>query len=287
MIASGAISWLTSVDNGVLQRISNLLTILVITIGLIDWSVRKIRHRANTKNQMQNKPLDILESTQKPFKAVNMLNDPMGTSEKLGALAEGITKMIGGAKVKKVFKWIWYNKEQLVSIGYNAAIIVMTNFLMWTGMLNDILAEWAGAEMVLTAKIVALVFSVACTIVTIRNVCVTYGLSSLDTIDKVLAERAAEAERKLTPEQIKALKSNISILNGVLEKAKTELKTAETELDKITALYNADNSLVADFVVKRQTYEKKIAASKAVVANLEGKIADYKATLNGKTTETK
>ena len=280
VIVSVVISWFARVDNAVLSKISNLLTILVILIGLFDWSVRKYRHRANAKQQ---KSLDILESTQKPFKAVNMLNNPMGTSEKIGALIEDTTKMLGGKKMKKFFKWVWYNKEQIASIAYNIAIIVATNFLMWSDLLNEFFASWASPTTVLVVKIAALLISVAFTAITVRNVCVTYGLSSLDTIDKVLAERAAEQERKLTPEQKKALKYNITVLMGALEKANAELKTFEIELEKITALYNADNSLVADFVIKRQNYEKKIAASKAVVTTIEGKIAAYKAVLDGKT----
>lgn len=279
VIVGSVISWLGSVNNEYLSKISNLLTILVILIGLTDWAVRKLRHKKANKNQ-QN-ALDSIENTQKPFRAVNMLNNPMGTGEKIGVLIEDTTKLLGGSKMKKFIKWVWYNKEQLLSIAYNVVVIALANFLMWSDLLNGVVESFVGAQGVLAVKIVAIVISVAFAALTVRNVCVTYGLSSLDTIDKVLADKAAAAEKALTPEQKKQYKAYIATLQTALEKAKAEVATAKTELEKITALYNADNSLVTDFVVKRATYEKKIAASEAVVANIEGKIAEYKAFLNG------
>lgn len=284
IIASSVISWFATVDNLALSKISNLLTILILSIGLIDWSVRKVRNRAAIKKQ---KPLDIIEGTQKPFRAVNMLDNPMGTSEKIGTLIEDTTKMLGGKKMKKFFKWIWYNKEQLLSIAYNVAVIVAVNFLMWTDLLNGFFESFVGAEGMLVGKITALALSVLFAALTVRNVCVKYGLSSLNTIDNVLKQKAEAAEKKLTPEQKKSYKASIAILQDALAKANTELKNAEIDLEKITALYNADTTLVTDFVVKRQTYEKKIAASKAVVTSLEGKISVYKSVLNGNSTENK
>lgn len=285
VIVSSIISFFTSVENEVLAKISNLLTILVIIIGLIDWLVRKHRNRANLKRQ---KTLEIIEGTQKPFKAVNMLNNPMRTSEKIGTLIEDTTKMLGGKKMKKFIKWIWYNKEQLLSIVYNVAIIVIANFLMWTDLLSGFFANFGNVKIVLAIKLIAFGLSLVFAALTVRNVCVKYGLSSLETIDNVLKQKAEAAENKLTPEQKKSYKNNISILQDALEKANTEMKNAETELERMTALYNADSSFVADYVVKRAAYEKKITASKAVVTNIEGKIAVYKAYLkSGTNTENK
>ena len=291
IIASSVVSWFSRLDNQVLAKISNLLSIFILVIGLIDYFSRgKRRKRAESKQGKQTRQkngLEIIEGTQKPFKTVNMLNDPMATSVKIGTLIEKTKKMLGGKYMKKFFKWIWYNKEQLLSIAYNTAVIVLVNFLMWTDLLNGFFASFVGAEGILAIKIVAIVMSVLFAALTVRNVCVTYGLSSLDTIDKVLKEKAEAAERKLTPEQKQNYKESIAILKTALEKAQTELTTAETELAKITALHTADNSLVKDFVVKRDTYEKTITASKAIVSSIETKIAVYKDILNGKTTDKK
>lgn len=189
--------------------------------------------------------------------------------------------------MKKVFKWIWYNKEQLLSIFYNVVAIVLSNIVMWTDTLNGYVETLAqvpvfahiGGDM--AVKATAVVLSIGFAILTIRNVCVKYGLSDLDTIDKVLAERAAKKQNKLTAEQKKEYKGLITLLKGELAKATNDVKTAETELANITKTYTADNSLVSDFVIKRQTYEKKIANSKANIISIEEKIAEYKAILNG------
>lgn len=281
VIASSVMSWLKTLDNNILDAIVNLLTIFVISLGLLDWLARK------RKTKKQKKVLKMLEGTQKPFKAVDVLNNPVQQGEQLGTIIEQTAKFIGGRKMKKFIKWIWYNKEQLLSILYSVAVIAATNFLMWSDVLNGFFDSFTRPESVIIVKVVALVLSLGFTALTVRNVCVKYGLSSLETIDNELAKRAEEKEKQLTAEQKKALKSNIAILQSALENAKTELKNAEAGLEKITALYNADNTLVSDFVVKRQNYEKKITTSKTIVTNIEEKIAGYKATLNGNTEDKK
>lgn len=277
IIASGVISWFSSLDNNVLATISNLLTILVISIGLIDWLIRKKRSRANK----QTDTLDVIESTQRSFRAVNMLNNPMETSEKIGTIIEDTTKMLGGKNMKKVFKWIWYNKEQLLSIVYNVAIITFANFLMWTDMLNGLIEPVAGAGGALAIKIVAIVASVLFAALDVRNVCVKYGLSSLATIDEILATRATEVKHKLTPEQKATYKNSIATLRKALEKEMVELLTAEDELKKMTTLYEADASLVANYATQCAEFEKKIATIKPVIANIESKIAEFEAKLSG------
>lgn len=284
IIVSSVMSWFQSIDNNLLNIIVNLLTILVISIGLIDWIFRKVKQsriKKQEKSEAHKKNvLEAIEGTQKPFKAVKMLENPMETSEKMITIFEKFTKLIGGIKMKKFFKWVWYNKEQLLSIAYNVILIALANMLMFTDVLNGFVIAMAGTQSAIWVKVSAIVVAVLFTALTVRNVCVKYGLSSLDTIDEELAKRAEAAENKLTSAEKTTYKTYVSTLNETLKKAKDELATAESELARITALYNADNTLVADYVTKKQAYEKKIAANKAVVTNLEQKIADYKAIIS-------
>lgn len=184
--------------------------------------------------------------------------------------------------MKKTFKWIWYNKEQLLSIVYNVVIIVLTNFLMWTDLLNGFFEGLVGAQGILIIKIAALVLSLMFTALTVRNICVKYGLSSLSTIDAELEERAKKKASKLTPEQKKTLKGYINSLQSALATAKNELSTAEAALANMTALFNASNSLVKDYASRKAELEKKIDHNKGVVENIESKIAEYKSQLDGK-----
>jgi membrane protein implicated in regulation of membrane protease activity len=279
---TAAMAWLSHIDNYALSVIVNLLTILVILIGLTDWIVRKIKGRTEKKKQEKQERrqvLDLLENTQKPFQTVNMLDNPMGTSEKIGNLFDGILRKIGGIKMKKFFKWLWYNKEQLFSILHNIAVILITNLLMFT----DVLAGVIGVCVLpLYVKLIVLAVSLAATVLTVRNVVSKYGLSSLDTIDKELAMRAEAKANKLTDEQKKTLKSYIATLQTTLNKAKEELTTAEKALAEITTLFNADRSLVVNYPARKAELDKTIAQSNAVIANVEAKIAEYKSQLDGK-----
>lgn len=196
-------------------------------------------------------------------------------------------------KLKNFFKWIWYNKEQLVSIIYNAVALIAANFVIWTDTINEYIAPVAlnthfsafagfiGVEALMLVKIISIVLSVAFAILTVRNICVKYGLSSLETIDKVLAERAEQKKNKLTSAQKKQYKEIIATLNTELKKVTTAEAEAEAELEKITNIYNADSSLVTDFVVKKQTLERNIAHDKATINNIKNKISECKEILNG------
>lgn len=183
--------------------------------------------------------------------------------------------------MKKFFKWLWYNKEQLGSILYNVVLLALSQFAIWTDTLTTIFPVMSPTA-ALVINIVACVASVAFTVLTVRNVCVKYGLSSLDTINEVLAERAAVQASKLSPEQKQVYRGYIATLNDALAKAKRDLQLVEAEFNKLNILYEADNSLVPDFTKKTLTYQQQIAAGKDAVANIEGKIAQFKALLSGK-----
>ena len=183
--------------------------------------------------------------------------------------------------MKKVFKWIWYNKEQLLSITYQVILLALANIILFTDAFNAVITFYLGVPLPFWVKITAVVLALALTALSVRNVIVKYGLSSLETIDTVLAEKAEAKANKLTAEQKQIYKGYISTLNDTLTKAKKELQAVEEEYTKLTVLYNADNSLVADFTTKTVTYQKKIASDKENIATLETKIAHFKALLSG------
>ena len=183
--------------------------------------------------------------------------------------------------MKKVFKWIWYNKEQLLSIAYQVVLLALANVILFTDAFSAITTLYFGVSMPLWVKIIVVVAALALTALSVRNVIVKYGLSSLETIEAVLQERAEAKANKLSPEQKQVYKGYITTLNDTLSKAKKELQTVEQEFTKLTLLHNADNSLVVDYTTKSLTYQKKIAADKETIANLETKLAHFKALLSG------
>ena len=189
--------------------------------------------------------------------------------------------------MKKVFKWIWYNKEQLGSIIYSAITLGLSNVVMWTDTFSEYidaaaqLPVFANIGGAMAVKVAAIVLAVGGTALSIRNTCVTYGVSSLETIDKVLAERSAQKKNKLTAEQKKKYKEMVATLKEELAKIHEAEATTTAELEKIISVHSADASLVPDYVVKKQTLERKIASQKATATNIENRIADYKAILKG------
>lgn len=189
--------------------------------------------------------------------------------------------------MKKVFKWLWYNKEQLGSIIYSAITLGLSNIAMWTDTFSEYinaaaeLPVFANIGGAMAVKVAAIVLAVGGTALSIRNTCVTYGVSSLETIDKVLAERAAKKKNKLTAEQKKMYKEMIATLKDEAAKVVEATAEATAELEKITSIHNADASLVPDYVVRKQQLERRIASNKATAANIENKMADYKAILKG------
>ena len=282
VIAAAAMAWLSRIDNEILNTVVNLLTITVILIGLTDWAVRKICGRKAKKQNGRSDVLGKIEGTQKPFKTVNMLDNPMGTSEAIGNFVDKISDNLkGGAKMKKFIKWVWYNKEQLFSILYSVALMALSQMAIWTGLVTAILPQLPTTAVVVI-KAVICGLSLAFTALTVRNVCVTYGLSSLDTIDKVLNERAKDAANKLTPEQKKTIKSYITTLNSAATQAKNDLAAAEKALAELTTLFNADSSLVVNYSQRKTDLNRQIDNFKALIANVEKRIADYKAQLSGK-----
>lgn len=289
LFVSAVLSWFEVLDNDTLNKVVNLLTIFILSVGFIDWVFRRAT-RKNREKQKERQEKDerkdfltTVESTQKPFKAVKMLEDPMAPGETLGNVLEQTTIILGGKKMKKVFKWIWYNKEQLLSIAYQVVLLALANIVLFTDTFNALITFYLGVPLPLWVKIVAVVLALVLTALSVRNVVVKYGLSSLDTIDAVLKEKAEAKANKLSPEQKKIYKGYISALTDTLSKAKKDLQVVEQEFTKLTVLYNADNSLVADYTTKTLTYQKKIASDKENIVNLETKIAHFKALLSGQT----
>jgi hypothetical protein len=213
-----------------------------------------------------------------------MLDAPTAAGERIGEILEYVSHEIGGKdKMKKFFKWVWYNKEQLLSITFNVIALAIANILMFTNSLNGFIAAYAGTTTAVVLKVAVAVLAVLFTALTVRNVCVKYGLSSLDTIDKELEARAQRAANRLTPEQKKTLKAYISALETKLKDAQADLATAEANLVELNALYNVDHNLVVNYNNKKTELEKAIAQAKYVINNVTTKLAEYKAQLAGKT----
>ena len=105
-------------NNEVLTKIVNLLTIAVLVIGLLDYFIRRlIRRRSKNKSseeQEDKKPqktIDTIKKTQKSFRTLELLENPLSAGKKLGAVIYHTALEVKHMKIKNFFKWLWYNKE--------------------------------------------------------------------------------------------------------------------------------------------------------------------------------
>lgn len=184
-------------------------------------------------------------------------------------------------KVKKFFKWVWYNKEQLGSIAFSAILYAATIYLTVWGELGNAVITWFPDNWtaINIVRVSIAVVALLLTVLTIRNTCVKYGLSSLGTIDQVLTERAQAAAAKLSPEAKKVIKQNLAVLNGQLNTLKSRLSEITGEFNKAKCLHDAVASLVPDFAAKSAAFEKEKASLDAQIATLEAKIKELHDTL--------
>ena len=294
--------FLGAISNDILSKLVNLLTIAVLMIGLLDYLIRRlIKSKREKKQSVESLMDDELEldiedeppalsepsetnptndnvihaitKTQKSFRTLELLENPTSAGEHLGAALCTVASEVKGMKFKNFFKWLWYNKEQMGSILFNALVLIASQYLIWTKQITDIFHVEGRALLVL--EIVIGVVAVLGTALTIRNTCVKYGLSSLATIDNVLAERAEEAAKQLTPEQRKTIKANIGVLSEKLNTFKNELAEKTAAYEKIKCLHDADASLVEGYEAETAQYNKLKLSLEKVIATLETKIKEY------------
>ena len=106
---------------------------------------KKQRKKQENLNLIENENQDInreniigdIVKRQKSFKTINILENPVSTGNKIGEVIDYFSSEGEMNKIKKFFKWLWYNKEQLLAILYNAVMLGFAEFLMWSKTIND------------------------------------------------------------------------------------------------------------------------------------------------------
>lgn len=104
-------------NNEILTKIVNLLTIAVLVIGLLDYFIRRLTKRkskntsSEPEDKKQKKTIDTIKKTQKSFRTLELLENPLSAGKKLGAVIYHTALEVKKMKIKNFFKWLWYNKE--------------------------------------------------------------------------------------------------------------------------------------------------------------------------------
>ena len=136
-------------------------------------------------------------------------------------------------KIKKVFKWIWMYKEQLVALIGDfafAVVIVYAYIFDKFGWLLQCFPQTQGWEIAM--KIVVGVLSVLFIALNVRNTCVKRGLGSLEYGRNVLNGISTVLVGNLSADTRKRLKNALS-------EAKKAFKTASNNLALVESQYNS------------------------------------------------
>lgn len=218
----------------------------------------------------------------KSFRTLDLLENPESAGNQLGdVLYHTALEVKRMTKVKKFFKWVWYNKEQLGSIAFSAILYAATIYLTVWGELGATVIAWFPdnwtAINIVRVAIAAVAFLL--TVLTIRNTCVKYGLSSLKTIDAVLTERAEAAAKRLPPEAKKEVKQALGVLKAQLQTLESRLYEITTEFNKVKCLHDAVASMVPDYAAKAAAFDKEKAQLDASIATLKAKIEELAGSL--------
>ena len=278
-------SWFDKIELLTLQKISNILMILLMTIGLIKFIF------ANVK--LPNW-LSKLVHTQKPIKSVDYMNDPIEVGEKTGQLVSDTLTLStiiykGGKKfmkkilnaIKGLFVWLWGNKAQLADAIYVFLTGVVLNVLIYSDIANMLLPEYLAVDWF---KIAITVVSVVMTILSWINTATSRKFDSLATLTEVQkAKEDKKAQQTLNAEQLAKYNS----IKADLLKRKVEIEAVIVEATKEIEKINARIELgISSEIVEHSNLSKlqativnaqnDLATLDVNIQTVESKINEYK-----------
>ena len=277
------LNWFERLELVALQKIANLLMILLMAIGLIKYIFRNIR---------LPKWLYNLVHTQRSVKSVDYLNNPTKLGEQAGEMVVETIKALKNKRrknrmkkffigIKNVFVWLWGNKSQLADAIYVFISGVIINLFIYSDVAATLLPEFLGATW---CKVAITVVSVVMTIMSWINTATSRKFDSIATL--VAAQKVKEeAKAKKTLKAEQYAKYN-SIMKDLLDK-KVELENVISSATKEIERINAKIELkITSEIVEQSNLLKlhnKISAANDDLANLkvsiktvESKIEEYK-----------
>ena len=266
------LNWFEKLELVALQKLANLLMILLMAIGLIKYIFRNVR---------LPKWLYNLLHTQKSVKSVDYLNNPTKLGEQTGQFVVDTFKALKNKRrknkmktffkgIKNVFVWLWGNKSQLADALYVFISGVIINLFVYSDVANTLLPEFLE---VTWFKVAITVVSVLMTILSWINTATSRKFDSVATL--IAAQKVKEEEKaKKTLKAEQYAKYN-SIMKDLQEK-KVELENIISSATKEIERINAKIELkITSEIVEQSNLVKlhnKITAAEDDLANLENSI---------------
>ncbi len=220
---STLIAWWTGWTKTSMDLWASYITLTITCIGLLTFF--KLAFAKRKKNKVDAFAL----SSNKHIKRISSALNPERAGEEIGqtiiyTVGEGKKLM---SKLKNLLKWLWGNKFTLISIISNIVVGAFAQFILYSDYLKDY-------QFFQEHKTVFIVVVTALTVLwLIENIyCVVtkYGLENLEELRKRSQEKKEEAVGKLTPEQKKTLKNQLSVFKKQESEIVNRLKEIDNEL---------------------------------------------------------
>lgn len=176
-------------------------------------------------------------------------------------------------KIKKVFKWIWMYKEQLIALVGDFAfafVIVYAYIFDKFGWLLQYFPKGEAWE--IGIKIAVGVLSVIFIAMNVRNTCVKRGLGSLEYGESVLKGIATTFMGKMSTDTKKRLKNALSESRKALKSAVNHLALVESQYNTKFAEIQSQQEFVKQLIA--------VSADSTVLTPAQSKVQELTGALN-------
>lgn len=291
------ITLLAKFELNTIQLIYSILILWLLCVG----ALRLVK----PKKDKRKKPnlVDEVVDHQKPMQALNLAENPTEQGEKLYYLSiktlEGARKTM--EKIKKIFKWLWTYKEQVVGLLGTFIYACMTAYMFILdkfGWLLKYFPQTQGWE--IGVKIVVGIGATIAIVVSARNQIKWVGVGSLSTAIDYLQEKANQLVGGLSKENRAKLHSILSTAKKSLNQSKKVLNSAQNSFNTLQAKIKSQKDFIAALsktsidqsVITSETaelgtlqsqlttVENELVAAKALVEKFEKQVNECQKQLN-------
>lgn len=273
LVAIG-VAWYNGYDKSKMDNFSSFLILLVTIVGFLSFlktlTTTKSKELMESNTTSQKTRVSYIEVASNPYKQGQNLAKDIATT------IEILREKKAMNKVKKFFKWLYFNKCTITNIVVSIACVSFVNFMSLWGYLDRYQIFRTNPVLF---KIIIGVGGVLWTALSVFCSINKLGAENLSEIDARLQAKANEKLSRLTPEQRKLVKENIKNLQEQLNKLKVESDGAMKIVQSFTVLKSIEGFDVSNQV---ESYEKACAIvsnNSSLITKLENEIAILKGKL--------
>lgn len=273
LVAIG-VAWFNGYDKSKMDSFSSFLILLVTIVGFLSFLKTLTTTKKGGANDCdlasQKTRVSTIEIASNPYENGKEIARNVATTIEI--LKEGKAM----SKVKKFFKWLYFNKCTITNIIVSIVCVAFVNFMSLWGYLDRYQVFQANP---ILFKIIIGVGGILWTVLSIFCSINKLGAENLSEIDARLQAKANEKLSRLTPEQKKFVKENIKELQQALNQLKLEYDSAMKTVQSYTVLKGIEGFDVSN---QEEGYQKAmvtLSVNKPLIDKAENEIAVLKGKL--------